>query len=201
VTSTSILRPFPFAWYQRPTLAVARDLLGAVFIRNTPEGMLTGMIVEVEAYHGASDEASHACRGRTARNDVMFHAGGALYVYFTYGMHFCMNVVTEAEGLGAAVLIRGVEPREGVDIMRRSRGEEFPLRALTNGPAKCCQAFGVGREQNGASLLGPEFMVVPGNVIPDEAVARSPRIGIRRSADLPWRFSIRGNPFVSKPGL
>ena len=190
---------FSREWYRRPTLDVARGLLGAVFVRYLPEATLTGRIVEVEAYHGPTDEASHAFRGRTPRNEAMFHAGGCLYVYFTYGMHYCMNVVTETAGTGAAVLIRAIEPLGGVDLMRRNRGDRIAFHDLTNGPAKCCKAFGVGRAQDGASLLGPEFLILPGESVPDQHVVRSARIGIRRSADLPWRISIKGNPFVSRP--
>jgi DNA-3-methyladenine glycosylase len=190
--------PFPSSWYQRPTLEVARDLLGALFVRHAGRTILSGTIVEVEAYHGDADEASHAYRGRTARNDAMFLAGGHLYVYFTYGMHFCMNVVTEAEGTGAAVLIRGIEPVDGISIMRRNRGGRAADLDLTNGPAKCCQAFGITRAQNGASLTGPEFFIHPCATVPEDDVRRSRRIGIRRSVDLPWRLSIQGNPSVSK---
>jgi DNA-3-methyladenine glycosylase len=193
------VEPFPVDWYSRPTLAVARDLLGSIFVRMDDGGILAGRIVEVEAYHGRLDEASHAFRGPTLRNAMMFRGGGILYVYFTYGMHYCMNVVTEAEGTGAAVLIRGIEPLAGIERMRRLRGRDVPPGELTNGPAKCCQAFGVDRAQNGASLRGPELMILPDQPVPDARVIRSPRIGIRRSTDLPWRFSIRDHPFVSRP--
>lgn len=190
---------FSREWYCRSTLDVARRLLGTVFVRTGPEAVVSGRIVEVEAYHGPIDQASHAFRGRTSRNEVMFREGGCLYVYFTYGMHYCMNVVTESEGQGAAVLIRAIEPVTGIDIMRKNRGDRVAYHDLTNGPAKCCQAFGVGRQQNGASLHGPEFLILPGDPVPDDQVVRSPRVGLRRSADLPWRLSITGNPFVSRP--
>ncbi|MDT8324338.1 MAG: DNA-3-methyladenine glycosylase, partial [Bacteroidota bacterium] len=122
-------------FYRRPTLSVARDLLGKVFVRRDGKRLLSGRIVEVEAYHQDGDEAAHSFGGERGRNRVMFRDGGVLYVYFTYGMHFCMNVVTEREGTGAAVLIRALEPLDGVALMRANRGAGKSDFELTNAPA------------------------------------------------------------------
>src|SRR5437660_1070396 len=173
--STGVRRSkLPRSFYLRPTLTVAKDLLGKNLFRRIGNRFLIGKIVEVEAYLGELDPASHAYRGMTPRNEVMFRAGGHLYVYFTYGMHFCCNVVTEQKGKGRAVLLRAVEPVEGIDLMVRNRewtgigksqtaghfrdpqkGNQRAIPPnLTNGPAKLCQAFGIARNQNGTDLLG-----------------------------------------------
>jgi DNA-3-methyladenine glycosylase len=136
----------------------------------------------------------------------MFLSGGHLYVYFTYGMHFCCNVVTGNEGRGRAVLLRAVEPVGGIEYMAANRGMKIPppdhalknLIQLTNGPAKLCEAFGIAREHDGADLLGNELFITRGERVPDSALASSPRIGITRGVEKRWRFYIRGNPFVSK---
>ena len=167
-----------------------------------------GKIVETEAYCEV-DPASHSYRGKTKRNEVMFWNGGHLYVYFTYGMHFCANVVTGAQGKGEAVLIRAVEPIEGVEVMMRMRRERegagekgkvkpSPLLTrssalqLTNGPAKFCQAFGIGRTENGADLLGKRIYIAEGERVPSQKVGRSSRIGIQNGRDKKWRFFVKG---------
>ena len=219
-------RKLPRSFYLRPTLTVAKDLLGKYLVRKLRGKTLVGKIVEVEAYLGERDPASHAFRGRTARNDVMFREGGHLYVYFTYGMHFCCNVVTERKGRGRAVLIRAIEPVEGVGLMVRNRiaargaklksGAERPHArsthlqltshyltshhsdpALTNGPAKLCQAFGIEREQNGTDLLGEQIYIINGESISPSRIAATTRIGIKNGKQKKWRYSIRKNPFVS----
>ncbi len=189
----------PSAFYRRPTLTVARELIGKVFIRRLDDRLLRGRIVEVEAYHQNDDAASHSFRGRSARNDVMFRAGGLLYVYFTYGMHFCMNVVTEDEGVGAAVLLRAVEPLDGIDMMRVHRGAGKKDRELANGPAKFCQAFGIDREANGFPLDGSVVGIADAADVPSSRILATSRVGIRRSTDLPWRFLEKESPWVS-PG-
>jgi DNA-3-methyladenine glycosylase len=181
-------------------------LPGKYLVHRTGGKLLIGKIVEVEAYLGEVDPASHAYRGRTRRNEVMFESGGHLYVYFTYGMHFCCNVVTEKEGYGRAVLLRAVEPVEGIERMAANRGIDISsagrpdkqLLQLTNGPAKLCEAFGITREQNGADLLGKNLFITRGEERPGIRLASSPRIGIKRGIEKRWRFYIRGNPFVSK---
>ena len=209
------MQKLPRSFYLRPTLQVAKDLLGKHIVRIHRGKTLIGKIVEVESYR-EDDPASHSFRGKTKRNEVMFGQGGYLYVYFTYGMHFCANVVTGREGRGEAVLIRAVEPIEELNVMMRnrlqgSRGERghrrklsspmlllAPAPQLTNGPAKFCQAFGIGRKQNGTDLLGDEIFIVEGEQLPSRMIGRSTRIGIRRGVDKQWRFFVRGNAWVSR---
>jgi DNA-3-methyladenine glycosylase len=160
--------------------------------------VLVGRIVETEAYQ-EDDPASHSFRGLTSRTEVMFGPPGRLYVYFTYGMHFCMNVVTGRDGEGSAVLLRAAEPLSGLEAMSARRGVEDPLR-LCSGPARLAEAFGVGRDQNGLDLVeGGAMWLAAGRRVPDGRVSSGPRIGIRRAADVPWRFFDATSPFVS-PG-
>lgn len=185
-------------FYRRPTVTVARDLLGKVFVRRAGRDVLSGRIVEVEAYHQDGDEAAHSYGGERGRNRVMFRDGGLLYVYFTYGMHFCMNVVTEREGTGAAVLIRALEPMEGLAEMRTNRGEGKKDGDLTNGPAKLCQALGIGRGENGLPLDGEVVGIYEDDRVQNGEIGVSTRIGISRSTELPWRFFLTGNRWVSR---
>ena len=193
----------PRSFYLRPTLTVARELLGTYLVRATGRNILAGKIVEVEAYQGEKDPASHAYRGKSKRNEVMFRMGGYLYVYFTYGMHYCCNVVTEEEGLGRAVLLRAIEPVSGTAKMKRNRDFD-PGRMneyqLTNGPAKLCEAFGISRKDNGTDLLGDDLFIsrVPGRQS-THSIVRSTRIGISAGTEHRWRFTIRDNPWVSRP--
>ena len=189
----------PRSFYLRATLIVAKDLLGKYFVRKSSNQTLVGKIVEVEAYLGEKDPASHTYRGQTKRNEVMFKKGGHLYVYFTYGMHFCANVVTEKEGVGHAVLLRAIEPVEGIELMRKNRGfsTDKPDKNLTNGPAKLCEAFGIAREENGTDLLGRKIFMTTGESIPKSSIVASQRIGIRKATEKKWRFYIKGNDFVS----
>jgi DNA-3-methyladenine glycosylase len=177
---------------------VAPDLLGRLLVRPLPDGgRLVARLVECEAYE-EGDPASHSYRGRTPRTEVMFGPPGRLYVYFTYGMHFCMNVVTGMDGEGSAVLLRAAEPIEGVSEMRARRGVEDP-RLLCSGPARLTQALGVTRADNGADLAsGAGLWISAGRPVrPGERVAE-PRIGISVARDVPWRFFLAGSPFVSK---
>lgn len=194
--------PLPRAFYDRDTLLVARELLGTYLVRTYEGHLLVGRIVETEAYIGLEDTASHAAVGKTERNAVMFGPPGHAYVYLIYGMHHCLNVVTEAPGFPAAVLIRAVEPVEGIDIMQKRRHNR-PLRELTNGPGKLCQAMAIDRQLNGHDLcLGERLWIAPGTPVPQEAVVTGTRVGIRgdsRALSAPWRFAIRHNPFVSRP--
>lgn len=194
------------SFYLRPTLTVARELLGKHVVRLHKGRMLIGKIVETEAYRGKLDPASHTYRGKTKRNEVMFWEGGHLYVYFTYGMHFCANVVTGIEGTGEAVLIRAIEPLEGIDVMMRNRfgvrlrtsTSHRSLINLTNGPAKLCEALEIGREENGTDLLGDEICLLDRPKLHSSQVFRSPRIGIRSGREKKWRFFIKGNAWVSR---
>jgi DNA-3-methyladenine glycosylase len=163
---------------------VARDLLGAVLVVERAGTLVAGRIVETEAYT-ADDPASHSFRGRTPRNAVMFGPAGHLYVYRSYGIHWCANVVTGAEGDGQAVLLRAVDPVEGVDEMLRRRGR----RPLADGPGKLCQAFGLDGDDDGADLCGegPIRIVDAGAGSPVDPIT-GPRIGITKAVDTPWRF-------------
>ena len=175
---------------------VARDLLGRLLVGVDGERRVVGRVVECEAY-GEDDPASHSFRGRTRRNDVMFGPPGRLYVYFTYGMHFCMNVVTGNDGEGSAVLLRAVEPLEGLDVMSSRRGTAR-AKLLCSGPGRLTQAFGVGREHNGIDLADSAVLYLAAGVaLSDEDVARGPRIGIRAGVDTPWRFFEADSPYVS----
>jgi DNA-3-methyladenine glycosylase len=185
------------SFYRRSALEVAPDLLGRVLVRRTPSGRrVAARIAEVEAYQ-PDDEASHAFRGPTPRNRSMFGPPGHLYVYLSYGMHCCMNVVTEATGIGMAVLLRSAEPIEGLDDMRRRRRGASD-RDLLRGPGRWARAFGVDRGHDGADLVrGGELWVEAGE--PAAAIATGPRVGISVATDLPWRFAIEGSPWVSRP--
>jgi DNA-3-methyladenine glycosylase len=178
---------------------VARELLGKILVRRLGPAVLEGVIVEVEAYRGYDDPASHAYRGPTRRNQVMFGQPGHAYVYFTYGMHYCLNVTTEPAGQPGAVLIRAAQPVNGIERMRKERRTER-IKDLANGPAKLTRAFAVTRALNGHDLtLGTKlFIAETDNPEPLEIVSTR-RIGIRVGLDRPWRFLIKGNPFVSRP--
>lgn len=191
------MRPLSRSFYARPSLVVARDLLGRLLVRRLPDVTLVGRIVECEAYQ-EDDPASHSFRGLTNRTEVMFGPPGRLYVYFTYGMHFCMNVVTGHDGEGSAVLLRAVEPLEGLDWMVERRGVT-PARLLCSGPARLTQAYGIGRGHNGTNLLaGGDVFIAPGRRLPDARVGAGPRVGITAAAERPWRFFEVGSPFVSR---
>lgn len=172
-------------------------ILGKVLVRRIGKRILAGRIVEVEAYVG-NDPASHAANGMTERNKVMFEDGGLAYVYFTYGMHFCFNIVTERNGFPAALLVRALEPLAGIEEMKRRRGTDV-LKNLTNGPAKLCQALGIRRGMNWARLDSKNlFIADDGFVVRRDDIASSTRIGIRNGTDVEWRFYLKGNEFVSR---
>jgi DNA-3-methyladenine glycosylase len=191
-----VARRYPRSSLARPAHEVAPALLGAVLARRLPGGLVRARIVEVEAYE-ADDPASHAFRGRTARNDVMFGHAGHLYVYFTYGMHYCMNVVTGRDGEGSAVLLRAGEPIEGLDLLRHGRTPAAD-RNLCRGPARWTAAFEVDRGLNGADLIaGDGIWLERGRSLPQSAIASTPRIGIRQAADVPWRFTEERSAWLS----
>jgi DNA-3-methyladenine glycosylase len=197
---------FSTTFFERDTLLVTRDLLGATLVRMFNGKRLSGTIVEVEAYIGYEDSACHASRGRTPRTTVMFGPPGQAYVYFTYGMHHMLNVVTETEGFPAAVLVRAIEPLEGIDTMRTLRETRKPLahtRLLTSGPGRLTQALAIDRQFNNTTLVhGNELWLEPGAAIPDNLVQCGPRIGIASAAEkdrlAPWRLWVRNNPYVSR---
>lgn len=196
------LRKLRRAFYVRPTRTVARQLLGKYLIRRLGGDLLVGKIVEVEAYLHRGDPASHAYSGRTRRNEMMFRNGGRLYVYFTYGMHFCGNVVTEEAGKGCAVLLRAVEPVRGLTAMAKGRGlGRIDHLNLCSGPAKLCQAFGIGATENGTDLCGRSIWIAEETgQAPEPEIARSSRIGITNGREHHWRYFLKNNPFVSRSG-
>jgi DNA-3-methyladenine glycosylase len=200
--------PLPPKFYDRDTVKVARDLLGKLLVRKIGRRILSGVIIETEAYT-QNDPACHAARGKTPRNAVMFGEPGHAYVYFIYGNHFCLNAVTESHGTPGAVLIRALIPVDGIEIMRRNRlgnlqacGAQrrniFSDENLTNGPGKLCQALSIGRAENGIDLTGRGLvrgkLSWGGLVIVDYNIGKfkigcSPRIGISQAQDRLWRFN------------
>jgi DNA-3-methyladenine glycosylase len=207
----------PRGFFAGSSLAVAGPLLGCVLEHETGEGLVAVMLTEVEAYEGAADPASHAYRGRTARNAVMFGEPGHAYVYFTYGMHFCVNLVCRPPGTASAVLLRAGRVIHGIPLAaarraagRNGGGIDAPgvvspavERELARGPARLCQALGIDRGLDGADVCDPAS---PLRIRPDEAtgsgrpardVSRGPRVGISAAADRPWRFWLTGDPTVS----
>jgi DNA-3-methyladenine glycosylase len=190
-------RPLPRSFYRRPALEVAPDLLGRLLVRPLPGLVLVARIVEVEAYQ-EDDPASHSYRGPTARTEVMFGPPGHLYVYFSYGNHWCMNVVTGRAGEGSAVLLRAAEPLEGLEWMRAARGVE-PVRSLCSGPGKLTQALGVTSVQSGLDLVrGEGLYLSAGEPLSTGWIGVGPRVGISVAIERPWRFYERGSPFVSR---
>lgn len=175
---------------------VAPRLLGCELGRVIDGKIVRVRIVETEAYD-QTDVASHSYRGETERTRVMFGEYGHLYVYFTYGMHYCANIVTGPKGYGAGVLIRAVEPVEGSDIVETRRGKSG-IEA-TNGPAKLCQALGIDKHMNGHDLRSGELRLIPHKQLPASRIVQTTRIGISQGKDVPWRFYIKGNSYVSKP--
>lgn len=197
-------------FFDRPVLAVAPGLLGCVLVHQTGGGLVAAEVVETEAYLGESDPASHAFRGRTARNEVMFGPPGHAYVYFTYGMHFCVNLVCQGPGEPAAVLLRAGRIVAGTELAASRRGGPASAgrdrrrgsgRELARGPARLCQALGIGREQNGADVCDPggalRVLAPAGAAPPGRDISRGPRVGVRLGADEPWRFWLTGEPAVS----
>jgi DNA-3-methyladenine glycosylase len=180
----------------RPSLEVAPALLGAVLRHRSPAGEVAVRLTEVEAYAGADDPGSHAYRGMTPRNEVMFGPPGHLYVYFTYGMHHCCNVVVGAEGTASAVLLRAGEVVEGMELAR-SRRPGSSDRDLARGPARLCKALAIDARHNGVELATGDLTLTPREPVPPEAVATGPRVGLREAADHPWRFWVRDEPTVS----
>lgn len=192
------MKPLPRRFYTCETLTVAEGLLGKQLVRYTNNSRLVGKIVEVEAYRGSDDPSSHAHRGITPRNRLMFGKGGFAYVYFTYGIHHCFNVVTERENVPGAVLIRALEPISGIETMQKNRETENVLN-LTNGPAKLTKAMNITKKQNGLDLTrSKELFICEPKVKEKFEVVSTKRIGIKVGADKPWRFYIKNNKFVSR---
>jgi DNA-3-methyladenine glycosylase len=190
----------PRSFYEQATVDVAKQLLGKYLVRNHPQGLTVGRIVETEAYIGPHDLACHASHGRTPRTEVMFGPAGHAYVYFVYGVHYMLNLVTEAFNHPAAVLIRALEPIDGIELMQTRRKTE-KRRDLCSGPGKLCQAFAIDRSLNAADLCGDTIHIDDrGESIPK--LLAKPRIGVDYAGkwkDKPFRFLARGNEFVSRP--
>jgi DNA-3-methyladenine glycosylase len=181
-------------FFGRSVHEVARDLIGC----RIAVGETAGVIVETEAYE-ASDPACHAYIGRTARNEVLFGPPGHAYVYLSYGIHSLLNFVTEPEGTASAVLIRALQPTDGVELMRERRGRD-QIEGLCSGPGKLTEALGVDLSLNGADLLAPPFALgAPAGQWADAEVVTGPRIGITKAAELPWRYCVSGSRYVSRP--
>lgn len=190
------MQTLPRSFYARHPTEVAPDLLNKVIV--AADGR-RARIVETEAYHGASDAAAHTFKGLTPRTRTMFGPPGHLYVYFTYGMHWCANTVCSEDGDGDGVLIRAAEPLAGLDLMRAARPRAKAERDLCSGPAKLTQAFGISGTHDGLDLVeGTAFRLIDDGMLPPVNPARGPRIGVSRAADLPWRWWIEGNRFVSR---
>jgi len=192
---------FPQSFFSRPTVRVAKDLLGQILVHQTPQGTVAGRIVEVEAYLPQNDPGCHAARGRTPRNTVMFGPPGYAYVYFCYGNHYLFNVVTEKEGIPGAVLFRALEPVKGMHLMGKRRGNLEPGdRGLTNGPGKLVQAMGISRAHNRTAVWKKPLYIEKAERT--GAVGSTTRIGITEGSELPLRFYLKGSPYLSvKPGI
>jgi DNA-3-methyladenine glycosylase len=184
-----------FDFLNASAVEVAPNLLGCILERQLEGRTVRVRIVETEAYD-QTDVASHSYKGRTPRTDVMFGPAGFLYVYFTYGMHYCCNIVVSEEGHGAAVLIRAVEPLDGIDLLEERRHKSGI--ELTNGPAKLCQALDIDKRLNGHDLHGRQLRLIPQEPLDKKLITQTTRIGISKGEHIPWRFYITGNRYVSK---
>ena len=194
-------------FYERDTLTVAKELLGKYLVHNSTEGTTIGKIVETEAYIGPYDPGSHAYKGlRSKRTEVQFGPGGYAYIYQIYGNYFCFNVVTQKIGMPEVVLIRAVEPIEGIELMaKRRKVSEITMKNLinlTNGPSKLCTAMGIDKSLYGVDLCGGKLFIASSNPKADFEIVSTPRINIDYAGEAknyPWRFLIKSNKFVSKP--
>ncbi len=190
------------SFYQRDTITVAKELLGKILVHETKEGITSGRIVETEAYHGPEDQAAHSYGGRkTARNEVMFGQKGRAYVYFIYGLYYCINVITgNLPGKPEAVLIRALEPIAGEEIMEKRRGKQIKFVNLTNGPSKLCMAMNISKAQNKTNLTARPLYIKDAPQVPRDDIMETTRVGVDYSGEWknkPWRFYIRNNKFVS----
>jgi DNA-3-methyladenine glycosylase len=197
------IRPLDRAFYARDPRRVARDLLGKVLVRRAEKIYLAGRIVEVEAYLGANDPASHSYSGQTLRNAVLFGPPGYAYIYFIYGNHYCLNVSCQQDGKAGGILFRAIEPLTGQEEMARARGITIhsprDLPKLTSGPGRMAQAFGITRTRdNGCDLTSRDSSLFIGrDAFHAKGIRTTPRIGITKAADRPLRYILAGNPFVS----
>ena len=197
----SNVRRLPRGFYERETEIVAREMLGTVLECDTDDGRASGIIVETEAYLGEHDLACHAAAGRTPRTEGLYGPPGKSYVYFIYGMYWCFNAVTRAQGLPSAVLVRALEPLDGIALMHKRRPRIKSDVELTNGPGKLCTALGITGSLSGKSLQHKPLVIREGEPVPDEKVEVTTRIGISKSAEWPLRWIVKGNRFVSRGKL
>ncbi len=199
------MRRLTKSFYERDALTNARDLIGCLFVHRHPAGTVAVRLVETEAYRGREDPGSHGFRGVTPRTETMYGPPARLYVYFTYGMHWCVNVVCAPEGRCEAVLLRAGEPVEGIEIMRANRGGVIKDRLLCSGPARLAQAMGISKPHDGSSLLrGGAFFCAEDDetaAMREGEISQTERIGLAegRGHDIPWRFVVPGHPHASRP--
>ena len=189
-------------FYSRDSLIVAKELLGKILVHKSPEGLTSGYIVETEAYKGPEDKASHAYAGkRTARTETMFGPKGHAYIYLIYGMYHCLNATSgSVEGKPEATLIRALEPIEGLDLMLKRRGSTGKKETIASGPGRLCIAMGLTKKQNNIDLCNSSFYITEGKKIQPTKIMQVPRIGVdyaHEHKDLPWRFYLKENPYVS----
>ena len=192
------LDPLPRSFFDRPVLEVAPDLLGRLVVHRTEDGTVTARLTEVEAYDGPNDPGSHAFRGRSKRNGTMFGPPGHVYVYFTYGMHYCMNLVCGPPGMPTGILLRAAEITDGVELARKRRPTAKSDRELARGPARLVESLAVTRGEDGADICDDGPLTVHQGAPPAKELIRTgPRVGLRDAPDFPWRFWIDGDPTVS----
>lgn len=192
------LDPLPRSFFDRPVLEVAPDLLGRFVVHRTEAGTVTARLTEVEAYDGPNDPGSHAFRGRSKRNGTMFGPPGHVYVYFTYGMYHCMNLVCGPAGMPTGILLRAAEITDGAELARKRRPTAKADRELARGPARLVESLGVTRGDDGADVCGDGPLTARhGAAVPKELIRTGPRVGLRDAPDFPWRFWIDGDPTVS----
>lgn len=185
------------SFYAQNAITVAQKLLGTHLVHQSPQGKVVGKIIETESYLGIEDSASHSFKGKTKRNEVMFGPPGFAYIYFTYGMHYCFNVVTGKKGIGEAVLIRSLEPVMGIELMKQRRKTEN-IYNLCSGPAKLVQAMGITLHLNGSDLVSGPLQIYSEPYDKELEIISSSRIGISTAQELPLRFYIKNNNFVSR---
>jgi DNA-3-methyladenine glycosylase len=192
-------KPISIDFFKKDTIKVSKELLGKVIVRKIDnKTCLAGKIVEVEAYIGEHDPACHAFQKVSGRSSVLYEEGGTIYVYFIYGNYYCFNIVTENKGIGCAILIRAVEPIEGIDIMREFRPKIKNIHDLTNGPSKFCIAFDIDKKFNNQKLSENGIFVSDSQIKEKFEIKTSKRIGIVKGADFQYRFFIKDNPYVTK---
>ncbi|OGD23720.1 hypothetical protein A2Z10_01045 [Candidatus Azambacteria bacterium RBG_16_47_10] len=195
------MQKLPQSFFQRPTLVVARDLLGKYLVVKNGNSVLSGKIVETEAYRGEDDLACHASKGRTPRTETLYAEAGTIYVYLIYGMYHCLNIVTEEKDFPSAVLVRAVEPIEGIHTMEKRRKTKHS-RALASGPGKLCDAFGITKRMNGKTVFGDTVLIEDrGDVVKRNDIVTVPRVGVDYAGactHLPWRFYIKKSGYISR---